>query len=102
MAINKSIPSEFGVAADYWRIMKLNIEVDLHQVTVVLFGWLDQDSANANAQPLIYRQYAFANDAFDELAAAATLANENIHDALKRVCEAKVLEQDDFVGGTQV
>lgn len=102
MAIQKSIKSQFGVNAEYWRIMKLNIEVDLTRVSIVLFGWGSKDFADNGDQHLEQRQFFFAGQEFSEMAFAIANENENIYSALKRVCEAKILELEEFYGGTQL
>lgn len=99
MAIEKAMASNYGVEANYWRVMKINIEVDIAQVTLVLFGWVDDQAANDGLQPLIYKQYAFYGPEFIALADSVTQDDETLHDAIKRVCEIKVLEQEEFQGG---
>ena len=102
MAIIKSIKSRYGYNADYWRIMKLNIEVDLTRVSITMFGWGNKDYADAGESHLEERQFFFASEEFMSMAFALPLENESIYNALKRVCEEKILLLEEFLEGEQI
>ena len=44
MALKKSIPTEFGVDAEYWKIVELVDNNLFEKMKVVLFGYLNEDA----------------------------------------------------------
>lgn len=102
MAILKSIETNYGVEATYWRVMHLDIQVNNGYLGLKFFGWVNQEAADAGKEPLDYKSMAFSGAEFQSLAISLTLDGENVYNALKRVCELKALESEIFTGGTQI
>lgn len=44
MALEKSIPSNFGLTADYWRIVRVENAVALNQMVVWLAGYPSEEA----------------------------------------------------------
>jgi hypothetical protein len=102
MAIIKSIPTQYGIDATYWRVMKfMDINVLNLKVSFMLYGWVDQQTHDEGKEPLDTRIIECIGAEFQTLAIQPTLENETVYSALKRVCELKALELD-FAGGEQI
>lgn len=102
MAIIKSIPTQYGVDATYWRVMKfMDIDVSNVRVSFMFYGWVDQQAHDDGKDPLDKKSIDCIGAEFLALASQTTLENETVYNALKRVCELKALELD-FAGGEQI
>lgn len=65
MALQLSIPSEFGVAATYHRIGAIQVNWLDRGITVTLFSYIDSDARANNKQPLGTVQLQLTDADFD-------------------------------------
>jgi len=59
MALNKSVSTGFGNAAEYWKIANVTEDYVGQTLTLVLSGYIDAAARQANAQPIARRDYRF-------------------------------------------
>lgn len=52
MALHKALPTQFGIAAAYWRITSLAHDRASETVSLVLAGSIDEAARRAGAHPL--------------------------------------------------
>ena len=103
MAIIKAIATNYGVDATYWRVMKFqDIDVKNSRIIFHLWGWVDKDAHDESKESIDMRTVEVQGQEFAEMAFTITLDGENIYNALKRVCENKALQLEEFSGGEQV
>lgn len=103
MAIIKPIPTQYGIDAAYWRVMKF-VDIDIPNVraSFMLYGWVDKEAHDSDKDPLDKKIIDCQGEEFLKLAFSLTQNNETVYNALKRVCELKALELEEFSGGEQI
>lgn len=101
MAIIKVIKTRYGVDATYWRVMKFfDIDVKSARLGFMLYGWVDQMAHDNGEDELEKITIEAQGQEFSTMAFSITLDQENVYNALKRVCETKALELEQFSGGS--
>lgn len=65
MALQLTVPSDFGVAATYHRIGAIQVNWLDRGVTVTLFSYIDEAARDSNKQPLGTLQLQFTDSDFD-------------------------------------
>ncbi len=64
MALQISIPNNYGTNTTYWKIVDLNINWLTKSSHVTLCGWVDKDARLDGKQPTDQRTYDWSGDDF--------------------------------------
>lgn len=64
MALLKTIPTAYGVDAEYWKVVETNTDWLNRRSHVTMHGWLDQQARVDDKTPLTSRVYDWLGDDF--------------------------------------
>lgn len=64
MAFEKKIPTNFGVDAEYWRIIHFSGDILSGNGTVVVAGYVNKAARDENRQPLAQHTLQYINNEF--------------------------------------
>ena len=64
MALSKSIPTDFGINAEYWNIGAAQEDFKGAGLQLTLYGYLDADARRAGKQPLSAAQFQITGEEY--------------------------------------
>lgn len=64
MALQKKIATKYGIDADYWKIVDLNINWLTENSHVVLCGWASKEAREEGLKPLAQRGFDWSGEKF--------------------------------------
>jgi hypothetical protein len=64
MALQLSIPTKFGINAEYWKITTLNVDYLSNNVEVTLAGWVTSQERLNGKKPLEIKGFQWNEPAF--------------------------------------
>ncbi|MBY6266516.1 hypothetical protein EI613_32205 (plasmid) [Azospirillum sp. 412522] len=82
MALNQSIPTDFGVAATYWHILALQVNRVQQTMQVTMAGYIDAAARQAGFRPVAVTTVSL--EAFDYPGDGAGIRYDAIYERLKR------------------
>lgn len=64
MALQKSIQTNFGIEATYWKVVEINVNWHEKRSHVTLLGWVDQGARDSGKQPIDQRTFDWGGEDF--------------------------------------
>lgn len=64
MALNKALPTDFGVDASYWHILALQVNRGDRSAAVTLAGYIDEPARRGGCRPIAVMTLTLAGDSY--------------------------------------
>ena len=102
MALQKSIDTNFGIPATYWRVIKTELDYLNSQGTVLLSGYISEQSRQENKQHLAVRHFRINSNDFNTYFVPDVINPLDINQVKNSYLYIKNLENSEFADAIDV
>lgn len=94
MALGKSLNTNYGVNAKYWKITAIHLACNFNKCQIGVSGYLDEESRNEDKNPICTEMYTIKDDNFLKYINISELNKEgnNIIEACYRYLKENINE----------
>lgn len=102
MALQKSIETNFGIPATYWKIIKTDFDYLNKSGTLVLCGYISEQSRQDGKSHIDVRHYRVISQNFDNYFAPTAIDPQDNNQVKKSYIYIKDLENSEFADAIDV
>jgi NADPH-dependent curcumin reductase CurA len=102
MALQKSIDTQFGIPATYWKVVKTDFDYLNKSGTIILCGYISEQARQEQKRHTAVRNYKLISEKFDTYFTPSAINPQDMNQVKNSYLYIKELENSEFLDAIDV